>query len=302
MSGALRPLLGGDRCSNLLQSMKGSLMNILRAIKRVTLGVVVGVLTAFTSASVSHAAFVVLPGYDLFHTEPGTSFGGVPFTGVPLGTFNFGSGAVGTANTDTIVQRLGPSAAPGAVPGVAPPIPIEMRALQLMSVTPTNFGLGVGFYFITLQSVRGGPASTGTLTDTFGPEGIPHGTFDSAISVFFDVRLGSLSGPIALSDNLLLTSDDVPWSHFPPPLALEIPGVNTFLNGSDRSTDFFPFGVFAEQEIGGAVPAIHVVTTATGARAVSEPGTLLLSLLGVLGLFFLSQHRREQRPAGEVRV
>lgn len=65
----------------------------IRTIKHALLGVIVGAIAAFTNATVSYAGFIVLPGFDLFHTEPGTSFGGVPFTGVPLGTFDFGVSA-----------------------------------------------------------------------------------------------------------------------------------------------------------------------------------------------------------------
>ena len=42
-------------------------------------------------------ADLVLPGYDLLETSPGTTFGGVAFHGVPLGTFDFG-GTIGVKN------------------------------------------------------------------------------------------------------------------------------------------------------------------------------------------------------------
>jgi len=81
------------------------------------------------------------------------------------------------------------------------------------------------------------------MTINFGaeaPPNLPHGTFDSFFDVFFDIRLGSLNGPIAMSSDLPLTSTDTPWNHFPPPGALEIVGVNTFLNGVNREADFWP--------------------------------------------------------------
>jgi hypothetical protein len=49
----------------------------------------------------SARADVVLPGYDLFETTGDTTFGGVAFQGVPLGTFNFG-GTIGVQNTGAI--------------------------------------------------------------------------------------------------------------------------------------------------------------------------------------------------------
>jgi len=232
----------------------------------------VATFSAILTVGVASAGPVINPGYDLFESLTGTTFGGVAFQGVPIGSFNFG-GTIGVKTvgvTDTIIQRLAPAS------GAA--IPTQMIDLQLMSTAPTNFGLGVGFYFITLQSARGGPASTGSMTIGFGPEapaGSPHGTFDSFFDVFFDVRLGSLGGPIALSDTLRLTSNGVPWNHFPTPNAVQINGVNVFLNGTDRNADFFPLGQFQEVHPTGAV---HRVTEAS----TPEPGTFSLLAIGLL--------------------
>jgi len=234
---------------------------------------------AFPSAS--KADPLVLAGFDLFSTRPGTQvnldpvaqgLGNQPFRGVPLGTFNFGMGPVAVFNTDTIVQRLG-----NATPG-NPTVPIEMVALQLMSVNQVNTGAGAAFLFVTLQSARGGPASIGTLTITFGPEGIPHGTFDSTLNVFFDIRVGSLDGPIVFSNEtaLVLMANDVPWSHFPPNGALLIPGVNFLLNGQDQLNDFFPDS-FEETKPDGTR---HEVESAT----VPEPTTISLLAIGIAGV------------------
>jgi len=232
----------------------------------------VAAFSAILTVGVANAGPVINPGYDLFESLTGTTFGGVAFQGVPIGAFNFG-GAIGIKDvgvTDTIIQRLAP--ATGAA------IPTQMIDLQLMSTAPTNFGLGVGFYFITLQSARGGPASTGSMTIGFGPEapaGSPHGTFDSFFDVFFDVRLGALGGPIALSDTLRLTSNGVPWNHFPTPNAVQINGVNVFLNGTDRNADFFPLGQFQEVHPTGAVHRVSEAET-------PEPGSFSLLAIGVL--------------------
>ena len=220
----------------------------------------------------SQAGALVVAGFDLFTTRPGTQVnlgmaGMQPFRGVPLGTFDFGMGPVAVFNTDTIVRRLG-TATPSS-----PTIGLEMVALQLMSVNQFNLGAGNGFHFVTLQSARGGPASTGTMTITFGPEGIPHGTFDSTLNVAFDIRFGSLDGPIVFSNTMILTSHNVPWSHGPVGAGLVlIPGVNLFPNG------LFPVGSFVEIKPDDGTR--HEVESAT----TPEPATISLLALGIAGV------------------
>jgi len=234
----------------------------------------VAAVSAMLTVGVANAGPVVNPGYELYETLSGTTFGGVAFQGVPIGNFNFGGtiGVKAVGATDTIVQRL--ASASGAA------IPVQLVDLQL----------GVGFYFMTLQSARGGPASTGSETINFGPEappGSPHGTVDSFFDVFFDIRLGSLSGPIALSETLRATSQGVPWNHFPPTGALVIAGVNEFLNGTNSNADFFPIGPFQSVFPTGAVHRMSVTT-------VPEPGSLSLLAIGVLagvGRQLLSRRR-----------
>jgi PEP-CTERM motif len=242
----------------------------------------VAAVSAMLTVGVANAGPVVNTGFELYETLSGTTFGGVAFQGVPIGTFNFGGtiGVKAVGGTDTIVQRLAP--ATGAA------IPTRLLDLQLMSTAPTNFGLGVGFYFMTLQSARGGPDSTGAMTIGFGPEappGSPHGTFDSFFDVFFDIRLGSLSGPIALSDTLRGTSAGVPWNHFPPIGALEIAGVNESLNGTNSNADSFPIGPFQNVFPTGAVQRMSVTT-------VPEPGSLSLLAIGVLAGVAWRRHRK----------
>src|SRR6266545_3412511 len=115
-----------------------------RTIKYTVILGLVCMVVVFVSPSVSRATTIVAPGFDLFETLPGTSFLGNPFTGVPLGTFNFGTGPVSTGTTDTIVHRLAQASAPSTT------IPIEMVALHLMSANPVDLGLGTDFYFVTL--------------------------------------------------------------------------------------------------------------------------------------------------------
>lgn len=240
-------------------------------------------LLGFAAACACHPAradVVIKSGYDLFSTvTPGTTFGGVEFQGVPLSTYDFG-GTIGIQNvgvTDTIVHRLTDAA---GSPGGQATIPIEMLSLQLQSVAPVDFGLGLDFYYLTLQTTRGGPATAGQMVIKFnGTEPVQltdsHGTFDSFFDVFFDVRKGSLTGAIVLSDHLVLSSSGTSWSHKPvDPNVIQIPGVNQNLNGTNPLNDFFPSQLTESHPSG----AKHVATPA----AVPEPSTLVTG-----GLVFL---------------
>lgn len=233
----------------------------------------------------SQATSILLPGWDLLGTQGGTTFGGVPFQGVPLGSYDFGGGPQNVGNADTIVRRL--AQADVVAPGNSDTIPIELVALHLQSAVPADFGVGLGTYFMTLQSERGGPASVGQMTINFGPEGNPHGTFDSFFDVFFDIRLGGLNGPIALSDSLTLTSSGTPWSHDAPPGAILIDGVNHQLNGVDNGEDFWPAG-----SINGSFPNGALIVSGPATTSVPDAGatwSLLLIALVFCGLAQLIQ-------------
>lgn len=225
------------------------------------------------------ASVTILPGFDLFETTAPTTFNGVPFVGVPLGTYDFGGGPVATGTTDTIVERLGPAIGPAPAT-----IPIELVALQLVSASPVDMGAGLGLYYITLQSNRSGgdpppgPSSTGQMLINFGPEGMPHGTFNSFFDVWFDLRYTALNGPIVFSNNLTMTSNNVPWSHIADPNAPLINGVNNLLNTTDISNDFWPITPFTESHPSGAQ---HSVITPT-----PEPSIPVLSLLGLGAILF----------------
>ena len=226
-------------------------------------------LAVIIAPQTSQATTIVDPGWDLFETLPGTFFSGQEFTGVPLGSFDFG-GTIGVQNvsaTDTIVQRL------SQADGTTGPdtISIEMVALQLRSVNPIDLGAGLDFHFITLQSDRGGAASTGMMTINFGPD-----TFDSQFTMNFDVRIGALTGATVSSSSITLDVESV-HSELSGPDHVEIPGVNTLLNGIDLTTDFFPATDFEAQNLAGD---IHRLRSAT----VPEPSTLLLLSLGLAGL------------------
>jgi hypothetical protein len=173
----------------------------------------------------------VLPGWVLFNTLPTSTFDGVNWQGVPLGTFNFGShGSQSVGAIDTIIQIQDPITSSG---------PIEVVGVQLRTVNQVSLGGGpLGYYYITLNTYQ---PSSGTLTiDSFPTLSTP-GFFDTSFSVYFDVRYGSLNGPIvALDQTLSLSVTSQPWERNAPPGVLELPGINYLLNGTDTSDDFWP--------------------------------------------------------------
>lgn len=228
-----------------------------------------GVLCCCLFAATAKAAISVDKGYDLLETTAGTTFAGAPFQGVPLGTFDFGSGPVAVGSADTIVHRLSDLSLPGPGTGT---VPIELVALQLVSAMPIDLGAGLNSYFITLQSARGGPASAGQMTITAADPG--GGTFNSFFDVFFDIRVGGLNGPIVLSDMLPLSSNGTNWDRSPDPNAVIIDGINHNLNGIDQQADFWPNAITESHPSG----AVHSVVEAV----VPEPASAIIwSLLGL---------------------
>lgn len=231
----------------------------------------------------------VAAGYDLFETAAGTSFAGFAFEGVPIGTFDFGGGPVVVGQTDTIVQRLAQADCPDPCIDV---IPIELIMLQLVSSSPINLGAGVGNYYVTLQSARGGPASAGSMAiNFFDPFG---GVFDSQFNLFVDIRFGAANGPIVLSPMLQLIGTNIPWDRTAPTNALLIPGVNDQLCGSGNTLcDFWPGtpvgGPGSLKALTEVHPGVgnHEAQTSSG---VPEPSTVVLVGLGSLGILSLVRH------------
>ena len=147
-------------------------------------------------------------GFDLFETDPSTQIGpdGFPlmhFHGVPIGSYDFGSGTETLTTTDTIVQRSGATSA-------IPVATVDVVVLQLQGVENPDL-------FVTAQAQRGlneldppvGPPSPGALVVRFDSCG--SGTFDSVINVNFDLRLGAIDGPIIGAGHFVLTTQGTHW-------------------------------------------------------------------------------------------
>ena len=192
-------------------------------------------------------------GFDTVTTGPAvTTFDGLPWQGVPLGTFDFGSGPVNVGNTDTIIQRLGtPVTAPGGTIG------LTVDALQLQTVNAVSLGGGpVGYYFLTLNTSVPNQNSGQLTIDSFPTAGSP-GTFNDYFTVYFDIRYGSLTGPIVAPDqNLTLNASggwlpalpipSTPLPHVYPPTGnpTDLHVVTTDLNiPGDIVNGFYPFGI-----------------------------------------------------------
>jgi len=265
---------------------------IPRSIKNAVICGVVGILTIVGSSGLGRAESVNM-GWDLFHTLPTSTLtlDGVPITtlvGAPAGSFDFGPqiGVRDTGDADTIIRRLDTvTTDPGTTR-------LQVVYLALCTAVPVSFG---GFPLaIYCETLRFSDPSLSSMTIT-NPNG-PGGTFTSHLDFEVDIREGSPTGNVVATGRVVLDGDGS-WTRLPPAGALEIPGVNTFLNGVDRSADFWPteiteVGVLTITSLTPPVTldVVHVVRAA----AVPEPTGLVLLGMGVAGIGGFAWRRRKQ--------
>ena len=240
---------------------------------------------ALVSPSLSQTV-TIHSGWELFETSPGvTLFAGVPFEGVPLWNYNFG-GAIGSqyvGRTDTIIYR--PTDIVGPVGSTQPLVNVQMVAWQLKSVNPFDpDGAGpapVGDYYLTLH---GAPATdTGSVTFLSAN----NGTFTDTLDVYYDLRFGSLTGPIVVANGScsLLNSLDTWDRDAGTNTVLRIAGVDYLLNGSDTTQDMWPDPV---THFSAGHDYVHVVV-----GTIPEPSGL--ALLGLGGLCLAIKTRRDRK-------
>jgi len=257
--------------------------------------------------SQAQAAYVVQDGYDLFYTQPGTTFAGVNWTGVPLGNTLLGN--LGTV--DTVIHRT--TAAVGSAGGSAT-VPIQVEALSLSTTAPVNLGAGVGYYYAmvmapTILAVPPVGSGGGSMTINFGliDQADPAGTFTSDFGILAQLYFspGLLADaatvlndatPLGSFPHLPFINGLVPWRHDPPTGAPLINGVTTLLNGVDTTEDFWP--------LAGPPAAIgtyaHVVSAdANGVYSfteVPEPSTYGIGLALVGACFGMWRRAGSQKP------
>ena len=231
----------------------------------------------------SLTAQVVLPGYELFSTQPTASYDGTTFVGDPLSSYNFG-GTTGLQNVngaDIVLQRLQTATT------ATPTINIQLDAVQLETAAPATFGGGpVGNYFVTLQSADGtGPASTGQMTLTFGAQP----TFTTSLDVFYDIHYGSLTGQIVQKGDLEISNSSATWGNAAPIDATLINGINNDLNGTNNSGDFWTTSLQAQSSCFDGTQIIGPTLAAP------EPKSWALA--GIAGLFMSVLLLRRQRQS-----
>jgi hypothetical protein len=286
-----RARVGGSNVPDRL-SEEGSMMSRRDFVRSMFGVLVIGIALAAVPGRCRAGGLIVDKGYDLFQTTTGSSFPGLgDLVGVPLGKFNFGSGAVGVGTTDTIIQRLDDVTVAAA--GDTGSTRLLVNALQLETATQVDFmNLGMDNYFVTLQSTHGGPKSTGTMDITFASAA--GGTFTSTLDMNFDIRKHSLNGNIVASLDLMLSNSGASWGRIPPAAAELINGINYKLNGTDTSNDFWVTPPLIEKHPGGGQ---HQVRDAS----VPEPATWVMGATAmVIGLAYAKS--RGKRRNDETRV
>lgn len=217
------------------------------------------VVTIALGSGHSALADPILPGFDLFTTQPGT-FANI--MGIPV--FFRGTPVVPGTTADTVVERL-QGIDPFPIGGMGT-IDIVLRQLSLQSIAPVNIN---GTFFDVFATATPNQ-DLGTMTIFHStPTG---GTFNSILPVNALLTLIPVGGgaPITMNFSTTLRASCT-WSHNRPP---NYPNLPNFPSGG-----FFPTILCVESsDIGG--PEVHVVAPAEN---VPEPATLLLLASGLAG-------------------
>jgi hypothetical protein len=201
---------------------------------------------AFFASALSATALAddVLPGFDLFETDPTTTYqdfagtpvpadffgpGSDPFDGViqlmgvPLGSYP-GCPYDSLGNTDTIVERSARAVLPG--PPSQDTVSIELVALHLHSISPVtvtyNGGMDPEHWDM---EVGPSPTLPSVGTMTIRHENAQGGTFDSELLVYAIFTFTKVSDPVEVRVldgglyglNTHFMATDVPWIHATPP-------------------------------------------------------------------------------------
>jgi PEP-CTERM motif len=229
----------------------------------------VGALVVTIAFGVGHTASAdpIGPGFDLFHTLPGT-FANIPGIGTVF--FMGGPPVIPGTNVDTIVERL-QGIDPFPVGGMGT-IPIILRELSLESVTPVNVGGTLFNVFATALPDQ----TVGSMTIFHTT--VEGGIFISTLPVDALLTFMPVGGGMSFSTTFSTTfMAGCVWSHTPPP---NYPTLPQFPSGG-----FFPLGPCIE--IAPGQNEVHVVEPA----GVPEPTALLLLASGLVGIAGVGRKR-----------